>query len=250
MMRRMYRRADAVVTYGPHVSRYVIRHRKRREGVFAAPQAVERDFSREVRPDEIAAWRAELGIEPQTSIVLFVGRLVREKGIHVLRRAWRRLDAGDRAALCVVGGPAAAAGREPGGVHFVGPLERERLPVAYAAADMLVVPSISTRRFLEPWGLVCNEAMSQGTPVIASAAVGAVAGGLVHHGATGLVVGPGDDRELAAAIGQLLEDEGLRGRLGRLARAKLDDYTYERAADSFGEALRAAGAISEPQSGL
>ena len=60
----------------------------------------------------------------------------------------------------------------------------------YAGSDVVVVPSIPTRDFLEPWGLVVNEAMHQGVPVIATDAVGAAAGGLVRHERNGLVVPP------------------------------------------------------------
>jgi glycosyltransferase involved in cell wall biosynthesis len=90
--------------------------------------------------------------------------------------------------------------------------------------------------------LVCNEAMMQSRPVIASAAVGAVVGGLVTHGGTGLVVRPRDPDELAGALAQLLSDEPLRARLGRLAGASMADYTYPKAADAFGAALAAVGA--------
>jgi glycosyltransferase involved in cell wall biosynthesis len=242
-MRRMYRRADAIVTYGPHVSRYVGRYRKGMHGVFVAPQAVEPEiFAREVTEEEKAGWRVDAGLPPEAPIVLLAGRLVRDKGVDVLLRAWKRLGRDD-AVLCVIGdGPLARAVAGAGhGVVLAGRLDRERLPVAYAAAHAVVVPSIATRRFLEPWGLVCNEAMHQGTPVIASAAVGAVPGGLIAHGASGLVVRPGDDRELAAAIALLLDDERLHERLGRVARAAVEPYTYEAAADAFGEALIVAG---------
>jgi glycosyltransferase involved in cell wall biosynthesis len=243
LLRRIYKRADAIATYGEHVSRYVKRHRRRKEGVFVAPQAVEPEvFAREVSAAEQAAWRAEAGLPPGGPIVLFAGRLVPDKGVAVLLRAWRRLDPRG-AALCVVGdGPLADQVREAGGgVVLAGRLARERLPVAYAAAHAVVVPSIATRRFLEPWGLVCNEAMYQGTPVIASSAVGAVPGGLVTHGGSGLVVRDGDDRELAAAIAQVLDDEQLRARLSRVARAAVEPFNYEAAADGFGSALEFAG---------
>jgi glycosyltransferase involved in cell wall biosynthesis len=246
LMRRIYRRADAIVTYGPHVSRYVSRYRKGPEGVFVAPQAVEPwIFAREVPEAEQAGWRAEIhrtsGLPLDAPIVLFVGRLVRDKGVDVLLRAWRHLGRSD-AALCFVGdGPLAGrAGEAGGGVVLAGRMERERLPVAYAAAHSVVVPSIATRRFLEPWGLVCNEALHQATPVIASAAVGAVPGGLVAHGADGLVVRPGDDLELAGAIAHMLDDAPLHDRLARVARTAVEPYTYEAAADAFGEALTAA----------
>jgi glycosyltransferase involved in cell wall biosynthesis len=246
LMRRIYKRADAIVTYGPHVSRYVRRHRKGDHNMFAAPQAVEADlFGRPVTAAEQAAWRERAGLPQQGPVVLFAGRLVREKGVEVLLRAWRRLvssgSAGD-ATLCLLGdGPLASRALAAGeGVLVAGRMEREELPVAYAAAAMVVVPSIGTRRFLEPWGMVCNEAMYQSRPVIASAAVGAVPGALVTHGGSGLVVQERDDRELAEAIARLLEDEPLRERLGRQARAAVERFTYEAAADAFGEAIRAA----------
>jgi glycosyltransferase involved in cell wall biosynthesis len=251
LMKRIYRRADAVVTYGDHVSRYVARYRKGMEGVFTAPQSVEPEiFGRPVSPDETAAWREEVigsaGYPPDAPIVLFVGRLVRDKGVGVLLRSWRELGRTD-AVLCFVGdGPLGDKARKAGGrVVVAGRMDRERLPVAYAAASTLVVPSIPTRRFLEPWGLVCNEAMHQGTPVIASAAVGAVPGALVIHGATGLVVRAGDRRELASAIAQILDDDQLHDRLSENSRLGVERFNYDAAADAFGKALDFAGVRPE-----
>jgi glycosyltransferase involved in cell wall biosynthesis len=247
MMKRIYRRADAIVAYGDHVSRYVARYRRGMHGVFTAPQAVEPElFGRDVSDEEIGAWRDEVlaGADRSSDapIVLFVGRLVHDKGIHVLLRAWRQLGRAD-AVLCLVGdGPLAKRARRAGAdVVLAGHTQREHLPVAYAAASTVVVPSIATRRFLEPWGLVCNEAMHQGTPVIASAAVGAVPGALVIHGGTGLVVRAGDHRELAAAIAQLLDDQPLRDRLSRFARTVVERFNYDAAADAFGKALASVG---------
>ena len=104
-----------------------------------------------------------------------------------------------------------------------------------------MLPSIPTPRFREPWGLVCNEAMHQGRPMVATTAVGAVAGGLVRDGETGLVVAPGDPVALAGAIDRLLTDPALRTRLGDAARQAAAPYTYEAMADAFGLALAAAG---------
>ena len=127
------------------------------------------------------------------------------------------------------------------GARLLGPLARERLPVAYAAADLVVVPSIPTRHFLEPWGLVCNEALHQGTPVVATTAVGAVAGGLVRQDQTGLVVAPSDPDALATAIDRLLRDEPLRERLGAAGRDAVAAHTYDAMADAFGAALTRTG---------
>ncbi|MFL5818776.1 MAG: glycosyltransferase family 4 protein [Conexibacter sp.] len=243
LVRHVYRHADAVVTYGEHVRRYVTRYRGQSDDdVVIAPQSVEAElFGRAVAAEEIAAWRAEAGL-PDGPLVLYVGRLVEEKGIEELLAAWRMLDAD--ATLAVIGdGPLAEHVRTTPKVRLLGPLPRERLPVAYAAADALVLPSIPTPRFREPWGLVCNEALHQGTPVLATTAVGAVAGGLVRDGRTGLVVAPGDPAALAHAIGRLLEDPALRERLGAAGREALAGHTYAAMADAFGVALARAGAL-------
>lgn len=244
LVRHVYRHADAVVTYGPHVSAYVSRYRGRTDDVFVAPQSVEAGlFGRGVAPEEVAAWRAGAGLPADGPLVLYAGRLVPEKGIEELLAAWRSLNATGATLVAIGDGPLASAVTATPRTRHCGPLPRERLPVAYAAADMLVLPSIPTPRFREPWGLVCNEALLQGTPVIATTAVGAVAGGLIRDGETGLVVPAGDPRALAAAIDRLLADPALGARLGEHGRAALAAHTHEAMADAFGAALTRAGAL-------
>jgi glycosyltransferase involved in cell wall biosynthesis len=81
--------------------------------------------------------------------------------------------------------------------------------------------------------------MHQARPMIASDTVGAVAGGLVRDGQTGLVVPSGDPAALTGAIDSLLRDEALRKRLGDAGRAAVAPYTYDAAAEAFGRALGA-----------
>jgi glycosyltransferase involved in cell wall biosynthesis len=229
--RHLYRNADAVVTYGPHVSRYVQRFRGSRGNVFEAPQAVSAvEFGSPVEPRRLTE-----GFE-----LLFVGRLEREKGVEVLLEAWRLAALGDDAALVLAGGgPLEPAGPR---VHTLGPLRREELPALYAGADALVLPSLRTATFLEPWGFVVNEAMHQGTPVIASDAVGAVAGGLVRDGRNGLVAPAGDARALATRIQALAADATLRERLGSAAREDVEPYSEAAWVAGMRRALEAVGA--------
>jgi glycosyltransferase involved in cell wall biosynthesis len=84
--------------------------------------------------------------------------------------------------------------------------------------------------------------MHQGCPVLASTAVGAVAGGLVRHDETGWVVEPGDADALAGALAQLLGDAALRARLGDAARAAVAGHTPEAMARAFSRALGVARA--------
>ena len=239
-MRAIYKRADAVVTYGPHVTRYVERFRDV-GNVFEAPQPVDPAvFARTVGDDERAAARARMGASNEGFVALFVGRFVPEKGIDTLLQAWQEASLPAGSALAFAGaGPLAPGGR---GVHVLGRIDRNDLATVYSAADVLVLPSIATATFREPWGLVVNEAMHQGTPVIASDAVGAAAGGLVVDGRTGLVVPAGDADALAARLTALAAAPDLRARLGEQARAKVAEYTPEHWAAGMSRALAAVGA--------
>ena len=118
------------------------------------------------------------------------------------------------------------------------PVPPVQLRSLYAAADVLVVPSIPTRTFREPWGLVVNEAMNRNLPVIASDAVGAVAGGLVRDGRNGLVVPAGDSRALADALRRLAVDAPLRARLGAAGHSDVQAYTHGAWAQGFSRRAR------------
>jgi glycosyltransferase involved in cell wall biosynthesis len=120
----------------------------------------------------------------------------------------------------------------------VAPLELRNM---YADGDVLVLPSIPTRTFREPWGLVVNEAMNRGLAVIASDAVGAAAGGLVRDGRNGLVVPAGDSRALARAIERLAADAPLRARMGASGAQDVLAYSHDAWAEGFSLALSTLG---------
>jgi glycosyltransferase involved in cell wall biosynthesis len=235
-LRRLYGSADAVVTYGEHVSAYV-RARGARN-VYVARQSVDNDFWR-APPEEQpgpAPWPPGDGTR-----FLFVGRDAAEKGLDVLVRAWGESElASSGAALTLVGAghSRAAAAR---GIASAGPASAVELRRLYASADVVVAPSIQTRSFREPWGLVVNEAMNCGVAVIASDAVGAAAGGLVRNGETGVVVKAGDSGELANAMRRVAEDVELRARLATAGSSAVLQYSHEAWARGFTEALAAIG---------
>ncbi|HEX8075318.1 MAG TPA: glycosyltransferase family 4 protein [Thermoleophilaceae bacterium] len=243
--RWLYRHADAVATYGPHVTRYVERWRGARGLVFEAPQAVDaREFGRAVPDAERQGWRERAGAASGARfLALFAGRLEREKGVEQLLEAWAE------SGLAAQGGVLAFAGEGPlrgaveaAGAVALGRVPRGRLPGLYAAADALVLPSIRTATFTEPWGFVLNEAMHQGTPVIATDAVGAVAGGLVRDGRNGLVTPERDPHALAARLRALAANPDLRARLGAAALDDVAQYTPEAWVEGMRAALRAVSA--------
>ncbi len=259
LLRRLYRDADAVVTYGPHVSAYV--RARGAENVHIAPQAVDNAFwGAATGVDASDAWPGEA-----VAKVLFVGRPTREKGPQVLLSAWRASGlAAPAAALVLVGvgstppwvptGGAVviARGRKrpmrltPGpSVRSFAPVDPGELRNFYRAADVLVMPSIPTSTFREPWGLVANEAMNQHLPVIASNAVGAAAGGLVRHEHNGLVVPAGASEPLAAALCRVAADRALRTRLGDAAAHDVQAYTPQGWAAGMSRALGSVGRSRE-----
>lgn len=242
-LRWIYARADAVATYGPHVSRYV-RARGARN-VREAPQAVDGGFwGAPVDPAMAAAHRRA------DFQCLFAGRLEREKGVRTLLSAWRMTGfEASHAALVLAGrGPKRARAAVPR-IVFEGERTPEELRNFYAASDVVVIPSIRTRSFREPWGMVVNEAMHQGLPIVATDAVGAAAGGLVRNGRNGLVVPAGDAWALAGALRRLREDPEQRARMGAAARADVAPYTHEAWAQSISDALRDAQGAGSPGRG-
>jgi glycosyltransferase involved in cell wall biosynthesis len=246
-LRHLYRSADAVVTYGPHVSAYV-RARGARN-VHVAPQSVDNDFwsAPEIAVPKEPRWPAAAETK-----FLFVGRPAREKGLGVLLEAWRASGLrAPAAALVLVGvgssppGIPVEAGEARAGVVRLDRVPRLELRNLYAASDVLVLPSIPTRTFREPWGLVVNEAMNRGLAVIASDAVGAAAGGLVRDGRNGLVVPAGDSAALAAAIGRLAGDAPLRERLGGAGAEDVRALSHDAWAGGFSRALATLGLSRE-----
>jgi glycosyltransferase involved in cell wall biosynthesis len=239
-VRWIYSHADAVATYGPHVSAYV-RARGARK-VHEAPQAVDNEF-----------WSAPVTPPPDVRRapfqVVFAGRLEREKGVPVLLAAWRisGLGAPDAALVLVGRGPERARAAAARTAFAVGELDPQEVRNFYAASDVVVIPSIPTRTFREPWGLAANEAMNQGLPVIATDAVGAAAGGLIAHERNGLVVPAGHAEALAGALRRLHGDRGLLARLGAAARDDVSTYTHGAWADGMTAALRSAGASRTPE---
>ncbi len=186
--------------------------------------------------------RAELGIEREAGpVILTVGRLIPKKQPVHLLEAFRQVRANRRCTLLVVGsGPlehelrqkVAAEGISD--VVFAGFLDQTQVARAYVAADVFALVSSH-----EPWGLVVNEAMNFGLPVVVSDKVGCAAD-LVVDGRNGLVV-PHDDLEaLIAALDRLVASGDLRMRLGEASRQMISPRTYDVTAAGLVAAVRAA----------
>jgi glycosyltransferase involved in cell wall biosynthesis len=170
--------------------------------------------------------------------VVFLGRVVRAKGVRTLVEAAARCRTPGMQVLLVGDGP----DRRPverlaqrlglaGRVHVTGFVEHARVPDVLASADLLVLPS-----FYEELGTVLAEALHARVPVVA-ARVGGIPE-IVEDGATGLLVSPGDAAELAAAIDRLLGDRALAARCSAAAGERAGAYDLERVAAEVEELYR------------
>lgn len=166
---------------------------------------------------------------PDAPLMLYVGRLSREKDLDQLLEPLRRLQ-GYGVRLALVGsGPGRAELEElfagtP--TVFTGYLGGDELAAAYASADVFAFPSTT-----ETLGLVALESMASGVPV-----VGADAGGIpfaVTDGRTGYLVTPGDTNGWTERLGALLTDTELRSRLGAQAREEAEALSWRAATESL-----------------
>ncbi len=187
--------------------------------------------------------RADWGIEAGATVLLFAGKLVAKKRPLDLLAAFERSPAlREGAILLVVGdGPLrpelerrARSRALP--VRFAGFLNQTAMPRAYAAADLLVLPSDAG----ETWGLVVNEAMASGLPALVSDRVGCAAD-LVEEGVTGWTYPCGRVEALAAALEHAIADlSRLRG-AGEAAREWVSSrFTVERSVEATLAALHFA----------
>ncbi len=149
--------------------------------------------------------------------VVFAGRLVAPKGIQVLIRAAREVDAefvicGDGLGLEAMRRLARRLGVAER-VHFKGWLSADKLAHELAEASLVAMPAL----WPEPFGLVGIEALAAGRPVIASATGGV--GDWLEDGVSGLYVKPGDAGALARALNELLADPARQQTMGAAGRS-------------------------------
>lgn len=198
--------------------------------------------------------RARFGLGEEELVLLFVGRLGKEKNLDFLFRAFHKVISGEGPCggpaaaerpcrlLLVAGGPAEgelrALARELGiesQVTFAGQLAPEEVPDCYAAADLFVFPSLT-----ETQGLVLVEAKAAGLPTVAIRAFGVQ--DVVRDREDGYLTAP-DLGEFAGRVGELLRQEELRRRMGEAARRNAQEFaapaTAERLEKAYLEVLTA-----------
>ena len=244
VVKALYRWSDAIIVYGRHVKKYLTSLGIPSEKIAVAWQVQDnRKFEKLVTENQKEAKKKELGIKT-TRVILYVGRLVEQKGIRLLLEAFKSLGNSDVSLALVGRGPLEdeikryASSR--GKVFHVSRVPPEELYVYYAISDILVLPSITTPTIKETWGFVVNEGMCQGCAIITSDAVGAGVGGLVEPGANGFVIPEADSGALTVVLERMLGDKNMLEKMKARSREIIREWTYPKMASGFTEALAIA----------
>lgn len=249
--RWMLRRFDGFLVVGQRNRQYLAHYGVPACRMFAAPHSVDNEWfasrAREGRPRRDAK-RDCWGVHRETLVAVFVGKLVAEKRPNDILLALERLRDVHRAdvATVVVGAGdleselRAAAEKMRLPVHFAGFRNQTELPDLYAAADVLVLPSVS-----ETWGLVVNEAMACGLPAIVSDAVGC-APDLIEEGQTGFTFPAGDVNALAERLARLARLKQAGHDFGPALAAKLRGFSVEASARGVKRAIEALASERRP----
>jgi glycosyltransferase involved in cell wall biosynthesis len=181
---------------------------------------------------------------------LYVGRLVKDKGVFELLEAYAQLEAEIRCNIGLVFAGTGSDSRKlveraakisPGAIQFPGFVHREELPETYAFAAALIFPTHS-----DPWGLVVNEAMACSLPVILTSVAGC-ASDLVQDGQNGFVIPPRDVAQLAQAMARVAEDSERRAEMGRRGRERIEANSPDAWANGISEAVKSVVRESYPQ---
>jgi glycosyltransferase involved in cell wall biosynthesis len=179
-------------------------------------------------------WPA-LDARPARGRVLFAGEANLRKGIHYLAMAADRLRTSGRAyEFRIAGGVTRAIAHQSLCRHlaFLGRIARDAIHAEFAAADVLVLPSLA-----EGSAAVTYEALAAGVPVITTPAAGSV----VRDGVDGRLVAERDPTALADAIAEIVEDREKRARMSLAARGRAREYSWERYGERLVAALRTVG---------
>jgi glycosyltransferase involved in cell wall biosynthesis len=230
-------RCDSVVATGTKAYEYVLSKRGRSQGVFKVLQCA---VDQQKQPYSGNIFEKDLS---SGLTFLYLSRIIPWKGLDILIKAFAQLRRRRKDVFLLIAGygPFKAECEKLcnelkiDGFRFLGALEPAATREIYAQANVFVLPSRIIGNFYEGWGLVINEAMSMGLPVIATDAV-AASYDLVVPGFNGLIVPQGSVNELFRAMEMIIEMD--LPRIGINSREVFElKNNYEKMANGFAEAI-------------
>lgn len=235
LKRLLVSQASGWISSGRQTTIYLMHYGAKEKGMHLYPftSLWEKDISAAIADEaERKQLRRELNM-PEEKILLYVGRYDPKKGMEDLLYSTPEIDAD--AGIYFIGGEptethkAFCEEKDLKNVHFVGFRKKEELARYYRAADLLVLPTWS-----DVWGLVINEAMAQGLPVVTTDQC--VAGlELVEDGINGYIVPARDCTALTEAVNRVLAADYRK--MGASSLEKIRPYTIENMVKAYVDVL-------------
>lgn len=228
--------ARAYIAGSTRAKAYFMRLGAKEQKVFIGANTIDNTaFKKGITAKLTQKMREEMGVEEKRKTILFVGQFIKRKNITTLLKAYQRIQ--DKTTNLVLIGHGEEMSRYQEQITsyclqnvkiIARLLSREELATCYAIADVFVLPSLE-----ETWGMVVNEAMAVGTPVVVSEAVGC-ADDLIVEGKTGYTFITTDDVDLAKKIGVVLRKPGL---MRNSVISHINSYTAKETARRYNDAI-------------
>ena len=173
LKKRFVRKCDAYLAYGTDAADLLVDMGADRDLISVGRNTVDIDYFAEAAAQaRLEAGYAEWRSQFPSRLILYVGQMVDRKGVLDLIEAFRMVDRKDVGLMLLGSGPKCEEYKEQArgleNVYWFGYVQSKEMGRFLAAADVLVMPS-----YLEPWGLVVNEAMAAGVPVLSTTCSGA-----------------------------------------------------------------------------
>ncbi len=188
-------------------------------------------------------------IPKNKQVILYFGRLVRYKGLDYLINAFAELERNRNDVFLLIGSNGGPFKQEIQNLiskleiknyKLVDPKTDEEKSFMYNSADIFVLPSTFRDYDADCWGLVLNEAMALGKPVISTDATGS-AHDLIKNGINGYMVQQKNSEELYRALNKILSDKKLKEKMGKESQKIIEkNFTYEKMAQGFVDAVNYA----------
>lgn len=223
----IYRHVDVALYAGSANKQYFLKHGLKEHHLVFAPHAIdnERFADNETRrySERAQVWRREIGFSDNDLVIVFAGKLERQKGVDLLLEAFMNTD-NHTLKLLIVGNGSAESNlkymaRTDPRVKFLPFQNQTLMPVVYRLGAIFCLPSRS-----ETWGLAVNEAMASGRPVITSDKVGCTAD-LIQPGITGISF-PSENTDALTDIFNRLNHVKL-AETGRSAQQLIQSWSIE-----------------------
>lgn len=221
----VFNRASKFLFIGSRNKAFFKQFGAKEEQLIFTPYAVDNSRFHQGTNDEKTSWKSGLNISEATPVILFCGKLISKKRPDLLLEASLKIKAIPHVIVFAGDGELrnelelfAKSNNLP--VRFLGFKNQTELPAIYACSDMFVLPSTVG----ETWGLVVNEAMASGLPVIVSDTTGCSVD-LVAEGKNGYTFPDGNAEKLAEKLTLLLKDHSVRASFSQESLKRIEAYS-------------------------